>query len=91
MPKAVTAFVRRAKDGRQVVVVQNWTNRAVEADVSFAVKPDDIPSYLDVPRVDRSVKGRLAATPLMSRHAELVGEHAFRFGAFGFAVFEVAP
>lgn len=91
MPKAVTAFVRRAKDGRQVVVVQNWTNRAVEADVSFAVKPDDIPSYLDVPRVDRSVKGRLAAAPLMSRRAELVGEHAFRFGAFGFAVFEVAP
>jgi len=86
-----SAFVRRAKDGRQVVVVQNWTNRAVEADVSFAVKPDDIPSYLDVPRVDRSVKGRFAAAPLMSRRAELVGEHTFRFGAFGFAVFEVAP
>jgi len=88
-PEAVTAFVRRAKDGRQVVVVQNWTAKPVETELTFAVKPDDIPNYLEVPRVDRSVKGALAEKPLLSRRAERVGARGFRLGAFGFAVYEV--
>ena len=89
-PEAATAFVRRAKDGRQVVVVQNWKGREAAFEVSFAVKPDAVPSYLAAERVDRSVKGTLAETPLFARAAEKTGPRAFRLGPYGFAVYEVA-
>jgi cyclomaltodextrinase / maltogenic alpha-amylase / neopullulanase len=86
---SVTAFVRRAKDGKQIVVVQNWKNAAVTTDVSFAVAPEPVPSYLAAERVDRSVKGVLAAKPLLSRGAEKTGDRSFRLAPYGFAVYEV--
>lgn len=90
-PDAATAFVRRAKDGAQVVVVQNWTDREVVVDVDFDVPPEAIPDYLSVARTDRSVRGTLADAPLLARRAERTGARAFRLGGFGFAVYAVVP
>jgi hypothetical protein len=85
----VTAFVRRANDGSQIVVVQNWTDKEVSFDLSLEVPPEKIPDYLSYARVDRSVKGALHSVPLISRRAEKKGPSAFTLGAYGFAVYPV--
>ena len=90
-PDAATAFVRRAKDGSQVVVVQNWAAKEVDVDVTFEVPPEDIPDYLSVPRLDRSVRGTLAERPLLARKAAKTGAKSFRLGAFGYAIYSVLP
>lgn len=86
---AVTAFVRTAKDGERIVVVQNWKNETVSTDVSFEARPDVWPDWVIAERVDRSVKGVLAAKPLLSRAAEKTGDRSFRLGPYGFAVYPV--
>ncbi len=88
-PDAVTAFVRRARDGRQVVVVQNWTDKRVFVDLKLDVPPEAIPDYLSVARVDRSVKGALHSVPLISRRAEKTAPASFTLDAYGFAVYPV--
>ena len=89
--KDVTAFVRRAGD-ETVLVVQNWRNREVETEVSFAVPPQKVPSYiaLDNPP-DRSVKGVVADAPLIAKRAERTGARSFRLGPYGFTVVRVEP
>lgn len=72
-----------------VVVVQNWTDRELSVDVSFAVPPDYVPNHLSIERVDRSVRGVLAVEPLLAKRAERKGATSFRLGPFGYAVYDV--
>ncbi len=86
---SVTAFVRTAKGGERIVVVQNWTNKDVATDVSFEAPPDVWPDWVIAERVDRSVKGVLAEKPLLSRAAQKTGPRSFALGPYGFAVYPV--
>ena len=87
-PKSVTAFVRRG-GGETLLVLQNWTDRACDFEVSFTVSAASVPSYLADEKVDRDVKGRVTGEPVLSREAERRGERAFRLGPFGYAVYEI--
>ena len=86
---SATAFVRTAKDGERILVVQNWTNKDVATDVSFKAPPDVWPDWVIAERVDRSIKGTLAEKPLLSRAAEKTGAQSFKLGPYGFAIYPV--
>lgn len=88
-PDAVTAFVRRAKDGNQVLVIQNWTKEEIETEVSFKVKSHDVPDYLSVEAVDMSVTGTIEDAPITFRNTKRIGDRAFCIGSFGFAVYNI--
>ena len=88
-PDAVTAFARRG-GGETLLVVQNWTDRAATCEVSFTAPADaGAPSYLALEKVDRDVRGAVAAEPLLSREARKTGDRAFALGPYGYAVHEV--
>ena len=91
------AWRRRGRDaprygvaaGETLLVLQNWTDRACDFEVSFTVSAASVPSYLADEKVDRDVKGRVTGEPILSREAERRGERAFRLGPFGYAVYEI--
>lgn len=89
-PEKVSAFARRGK-GETILVVQNWSDKKVVCDVSFAVSKADRPSYLAADDTDRDVKGHLADAPLLARDAERIGARSFALGPWGFFVVRVAP
>ena len=86
--KSVTAFVRRG-GGETLLVLQNWTDRACDFEVSFNVPADAVPSYLAAEKVDRGVKGCVTGKPILSREATCLGERTFRLGSFGYAIYEI--
>ena len=87
-PESVTAFVRR--NGHDtILVVQNWSDKPVECEVSFTVPKAAVPWYIVSEEIDRDVKGTVSATPLLARSAEFVPEHGFSLGPWGCWISEV--
>ena len=87
-PESVTAFVRR--NGHDtVLVVQNWSDKLVECEVSFTVPKAAVPWYLASDDTDCDVKGTVSATPILARSAEFVPEHGFSIGPWGCWISEV--
>ena len=81
-PESCTAFVRR--NGREtVLVVQNWTDRPVKCGVSFKVANAKVAYYLAPDETDRSVRGRVSATPLSVRDTEYSPDGTFALGSYG--------
>ena len=76
---ACTAFVRR--NGREtMLVVQNWTGQPVKCGVSFNVANAKVAYYLAADETDRSVRGKVSATPLFSRGATYSADGTFSLG-----------
>ena len=87
-PDKVSAFVRRGR-GETVLVVQNWTAGETSCEVSFDVPDNAVLSYIALEGVDRNVRGKIAAKPLLARQATRTGIRSFAFGPWGFVVVEI--
>lgn len=89
LPDDVTAFVRRSDAGKMLLVVQNWRDRTLEADVSFANTKESMPDWLkeeDDP--DLTVRGSVG-NPLLVRRASFAGNGRFRLEGYGMFVAEL--
>ncbi len=89
--KDVTAFVRRFKD-ETILVVQNWSKAEVECKVEFKATKAAVKSYIAIDAVDRSVRGKVAEKPLLSKKADVkssVDGASAKLGPWGFSIIEV--
>ena len=85
---ACTAFVRR--NGHEtVIVVQNWTGQPVKCSVSFKVANAKVAYYLAADETDRSVKGKVSATPIFARGATYSADGTFALEPYGWWISNV--
>lgn len=82
-PDRVAAFARRG-GGETVLVVQNWSDKASACAISFKAPADSLPSYLAAEKVDRDVKGAVAAEPLFAQGVRFAAPDRIDLDPWGF-------